>query len=254
MEKNFLSMELICSTKDVQFDKLNNYIIPFKSTNFNSTKKRIFHLSSRNGDQKRFARMRGMGRKEKSSEDPRGLDPLIEHRRPDFFAWHVQNLPSRTSGKNGRSSTSDSNHWLRKTILLVERVRVGKQNRSVERFWFCVQPPALSSFHLSLSLPLIFSRSSSNRIDRLRARQWQQLFFADNDFFEISERLSLSLSFSLCLSLCARVSFSVPASLDKRLVSKCYLARGDGWGEGGGGLLRPFCRAPVRKSEESSAG
>lgn len=112
MEKNFLSMELICSTKGVQFDKLNNYIIPFKFTNFNSTKKRIFHLSSlaRNGDQKRFPRMRGMGRKEKSSEDPRGLDPLIEHRRPDFFAWHVQNLPSRTSGKNGRSSTSDSNH------------------------------------------------------------------------------------------------------------------------------------------------
>lgn len=59
MEKNFLSMELIYSTKDVQFDKLNNYIIPFKFTNFNSTKKRIFHLSSRNGDQKRFSRMRG---------------------------------------------------------------------------------------------------------------------------------------------------------------------------------------------------
>lgn len=108
----------------------------------------------------------------------------------------------------------------------------------------------------SLSLSLIFSRSFANRIDRLRARQWQQLFFADNDFFEISDCLSLSLS--LCVSTCARVSFSVPANLDKRLVSKCYLARGDGWREreGGrsGGLLRPFCRAPVWKSEESSAG
>lgn len=240
MEKNFLSMELICSTKGVQFDKLNNYIIPFKFTNFNSTKKRIFHLLSlaRNGDQKRFPRMRGMGRKEKSSEDPRGLDPLIEHRRPDFFAWHVQNLPSRTSGKNGRSSTSDSNHWLRKTILLVERVRVGKQNRSVERFWFCVQPPALSSFHLSLSLPLIFSRSSSNRIDRLRARQWQQLFFADNDFFEISERLSLSLSFSLCLSLCAR-AFRFPfqqASINGSCQNVTWLA-----GMGGGREVVAFC-------------
>lgn len=79
MEKNFLSMELIYSTKGVQFDKLNNYIIPFKFTNFNSTKKRIFHLSSlaRNGDQKRFPRMRGMGRKERSSATPRILEDSI---------------------------------------------------------------------------------------------------------------------------------------------------------------------------------
>lgn len=77
MEKNFLSMELIYSTKGVQFDKLNNYIIPFKFTNFNSTKKRIFHLSSRNGDQKRFSRMRGMGRKERSSATPMILEDSI---------------------------------------------------------------------------------------------------------------------------------------------------------------------------------
>lgn len=53
-------------------------------------------------------------------------------------------------------------------------------------------------------------------------------------------------SLSLSLSVCARVSFSVSANLDKRLVSKCYLPRGDGGEEGGGkggggGLLRPFC-------------
>lgn len=190
-----------------------------------------------------------------SLEDPRvgwsSIDPI-------FFAWHVQNLPSRTSGKkHGRSSTSDSNHWLRKTILLSsKRVRVGKQNRSVERFWFCVQPPALSSFHLSLSLSPSFSLVLSPTESIGCAHVNGNNSFSRTTIF--SKSLTVSLSLSLCVSTCARVSFSVPANLDKRLVSKCYLARGDGWREreGGrsGGLLRPFCRAPVWKSEESSAG
>lgn len=238
MEKNFLSMKLICSTKGVQFDKLNNYIIPFKFTNFNSTKKRIFHLSSRNGDQKRFSRMRGMGRKEKSSEDPRGLDPLIEHRRPDFFAWHVQNLPSRTSGKNGRSSTSDSNHWLRKTILLVERVRVGKQNRSVERFWFCVQPPALSSFHLSLSLPPLFSLVLPPTESIGCAHVNGNNSFSRTTIFSKSLSVSLFLSLSPSVSLCAR-AFRFPfqqASINGSCQNVTWLA-----GMGGGREVVAFC-------------
>lgn len=138
-----------------------------------------------------------------SLEDPRvgwsSIDPI-------FFAWHVQNLPSRTSGKkHGRSSTSDSNHWLRKTILLSsKRVRVGKQNRSVERFWFCVQPPALSSFHLSLSpsFSLVLSPTESIGCAHVNGNN----SFSRTTIFSKS-RITVSLSLSLCEYVRARFVF-----------------------------------------------
>lgn len=172
-----------------------------------------------------------------SLEDPRvgwsSIDPI-------FFAWHVQNLPSRTSGKkHGRSSTSDSNHWLRKTILLSsKRVRVGKQNRSVERFWFCVQPPALSSFHLSLSpsFSLVLSPTESIGCAHVNGNN----SFSRTTIF--SKSLTVSLSLSLCVWVRAR-AFRFPfqqTSINGSCQNVTWLAGMDG-GRGREGGVVAFC-------------
>lgn len=236
MEKNFLSMELICSTKGVQFDKLNNYIIPFKFTNFNSTKKRIFHLSSRNGDQKRFARMRGMGRKEKSSEDPRGLDPLsigdpISSR--GTCKIYPPGHRERTGGVARAIRITDSEKRSFSLNVCVSANRIARWNG----FGFA---SSLRPFRLfiSLSLPPLFSLVLPPTESIGCAHVNGNNSFSRTTIFSKSLSVSLFLSLSPSVSLCAR-AFRFPfqqASINGSCQNVTWLA-----GMGGGREMVAFC-------------
>lgn len=240
MEKNFLSMKLICSTKGVQFDKLNNYIIPFKFTNFNSIKKRIFHLSSRNGDQKRFPRMRGMGRKERSSATLRILE--------DSILWSSIGDPissrgtckiyppghrERTGGVARAIRITDSEKRSFSLNVCVSANRIARWNG----FGFA---SSLRPFRLfiSLSLSPLFSLVLPPTESIGCAHVNGNNSFSRTTIFSKSLSVSLFLSLSPSVSLCAR-AFRFPfqqASINGSCQNVTWLA-----GMGGGREVVAFC-------------